>query len=171
MKNSFSNIILFFSFLITQVLLTNFINFGPLLFISVYPLFILTFPTNTSPVNMLLWSFALGLGVDYFTDSILGLNAAAAVFLAFVQPLIFKLVCRKGELENQIRPGLTELGLSRFLTFIAIGLTIHHIAITLLENFSFAFQFHSLVRIVLSLLVNTFLILLIEFGIFYKNWR
>jgi len=104
MKNSFSNIILFFSFLITQVLLTNFINFGPLLFISVYPLFILTFPTNTSPVNMLLWSFALGLGVDYFTDSILGLNAAAAVFLAFVQPLIFKLVCRKGELENQIRP-------------------------------------------------------------------
>lgn len=171
MKNSLSNIILFFSFLITQVLLTKFVDFGPLVFISVYPLFILTFPTKTSPISMMLWSFALGLGVDYFTDTIVGLNAAAAVFLAFVQPLIFKIVCRKGELENQIRPGLTELGFQRFLTFIVIGLVFHHIAIILLENFNFAFNLYSVIRIVLSLLLNTFLILLIEFGIFYKNWH
>jgi len=171
MKNSLSNIILFFSFLIIQVLMSNFINFGPLLIIVVYPLFILTMPTTTPTSSLMLWAFAMGLGVDYFTDSIMGLNAAAAVFLAFVQPLVFKLVCRKGELENQIRPGLTELGLRRFLSFIFIGLVIHHVAIILLENFSLAFSLHSLIRIVLSLFVNTVLILLIEFGIFYKNWR
>lgn len=171
MKNSLSNIILFFSFLITQVLLSNFINFGPLVYIAVYPLFILTLPTNTSTISMMLWSFAMGLGVDYFTDSIIGLNAAAAVFLAFVQPLLFKAVCRKGELENQIRPGLTELGLPRFLAFIVIGLTLHHVAIILLENFGITFYFHSFIRILLSLFINTILILLIEFGIFYKNWR
>ncbi|MEN6618076.1 MAG: hypothetical protein ABFC28_01020 [Rikenellaceae bacterium] len=171
MKNSLNNIILFFSFLITQVLLSNFVNFGPLVFIAVYPLFILTLPTNTSSLSMMLWSFAMGLGVDYFTDSIIGLNAAASVLLAFVQPLLFKLVCRKGELENQIRPGLTKLSLPRFLTFIVIGLVIHHLAITFLENFSLAFHFYSFIRIVLSLFINTVLILLIEFGIFYKNWR
>ncbi len=171
MKSSFSNLILFFSFLITQVLLSNFINFGPNIMIAVYPLFILTLPTNTSRISMMLWSFALGLGVDYLTDSIMGINAAAAVFLAFVQPTIFKLVCRKGELENQIRPGLTELGLPRFLLFIILGLTIHHMSIVLLENFSFTFYIDSFIRITLSLLVNTILILLIEFGIFYKNWH
>lgn len=171
MKSSLSNIILFFSFLITQVMLTNFVDFGPLVFIAVYPLFILTFPTQTSIISMMLWSFALGFGIDFFTDSILGLNAAAAVFLAFIQPSVFKIVCRKGELESQIRPGLTELGLPRFLTFIAIGLFFHQIAIILLENFDFAFNIYSLLRIVVSLLLNTLLILLIEFGIFYKNWH
>lgn len=171
MKNSLSNIILFLSFLLIQILISNFINFGPIVLIVVYPLFILTLPTTTSASGLLLWAFAMGLGVDYFTDSIVGLNAAAAVFLAFAQPLIFKLVCRKGELENQIRPGLKELGLWRFLTFIVIGLAIHHITIVFLENFSLALSLHSLIRIVLSLFVNTILILLIEFGVFYKNWR
>lgn len=171
MKSKFSLIILFFSFLITQVLLTSFVNFGPLVFISIYPLFILALPANTSRTTFLLWGFAIGLSVDYFTDSIMGLNAAATVLLAFLQPTAFKLVSRKGEIDNQIRPGLKELGIIRFVTYIFIGLAIHHIAIVVLENFSYTFYFNSLIRIVLSLFVNTALILLIEFGIFYKNWR
>lgn len=171
MKSNFSNIILFFSFLITQVLLSSFVDFGPLIFISVYPLFIITLPTSTSRTGIMLWGFAMGLGVDYFTDSIIGLNAAATVLLAFVLPTVFRLVSRKGELDNQIRPGLKELGFQGFLTLIFFGLLIHHTALILLENFSFDFQLHSILRILFSLLINTSLILLIEFGIFYKNWR
>lgn len=171
MKSNFSNIILFLSFLVTQVLLTSFIDFGPLVFIAVYPLFILAFPTNTSSLSIMLWGFAIGLGVDFFTDSILGLNAAATVLLAFLLTPVFKFVRHKGEVENNIRPGLKELGLPRFVAYVFIALTIHHIAIILLENFNFAFQFRSLIRLIFSLLINTALILLIEFGIFYKNWR
>jgi len=172
MKNNISgDIILFFSFLLAQVLLSNFIDFGPLVFISVYPLFILTRPRHINPVISMLSAFAMGLMVDYFTGSILGLNAAAATLMAFVQPLLLGVIIKKNSLEGPVRPGMTELGFRRFFIFVVIGLTIHHIAIVGLENFSFLFNFYSIIRILISLALNTLLLMMIEFGIFYKNWR
>ncbi len=51
MKNSISrDIILLSAFFIAQILLTNFIDFGPLVFISVYPLYILTRPRHINNV-------------------------------------------------------------------------------------------------------------------------
>jgi len=172
MKNKIiSDIILFFCFLLVQVLLSNFINFGPLVFISIYPLYILTRSRNINPAMMLFLAFAMGLATDYFTGSILGLNAAAATLLAFIQPALLRLVTKKKELEGPVRPGLNELGLRRFFILVLLGLTVHHIALVELENFSMVLNIYSVIRIALSLVINTILIMLTEFGVFYKNWR
>jgi len=169
MRIKSGNLLLFAAFLITQVILSSLIDIGPLLFISVYPLFLLTLPTNTTFNKMLLWAFFMGIVVDYFTNSILGLNSSAALTLVLFQSKIFKLVCRKGDLENQIRPGLRELGFVRFTTYIALSLAVHHISLSLVESFGLTSFIYNLPRVAVSLFANTILILVIEFGFFYKN--
>ncbi|MCK9303812.1 MAG: hypothetical protein PHP30_05120 [Bacteroidales bacterium] len=156
-------------FILLQALLSNFINFGPLFFIALYPLLILTFPAKIPLYERLLMSFLLGIGVDLTGGFILGLNAAAATFLSFVQPLLLKMAVPHAGLDKSSRPGLSELGLTRFLYFIIAGLMIHQAVVEILENFSMIFSFQSLLRYFLSIFVNTLIILLSEYGIFYKN--
>ncbi|AGY52787.1 Rod shape-determining protein MreD [Bacteroidales bacterium CF] len=172
MKNNISSdIILFISFLIAQILLTNFIDFGPLVFISVYPLYILTRPRHINNVVSIVTAFILGFLTDYFTGSILGINTAAATLLAFAQPFLVRIVIRRDSNEGPLRPGIADLGFRRFFIFLISGLVLHHIAIIWLENFSLFIDFYSFLRIFISLVLNFLLLTMIEFGIFYKNLR
>lgn len=171
MRFNLNSLIVFISFVILQIVITSLIDFGPLLFISVYPLFLLTLPVNTSVNKLMLWAFIMGLTIDYFSNSILGINSAASVVMVAWQPLAFKLIYRKGDLENQIRPGMLQLGLTRFTAYVVICLALHHIILTLLEGFGLMSFIYNLPRVIISLLVNTLLILVIEFGVFYKRSR
>jgi rod shape-determining protein MreD len=163
--------VIFAGFAILQILLTGLIDLGPLFFICVYPLFLLTLPLDFSTNRLMLWAFAMGLVIDYFSNSILGINSAASLVMVLVQPRLFKLIYRKGDMENQLRPGLRELGIRRFFAYIALNLLIHHIALTTLESFGFAHFLQTLPRVLISLIVNTLLILVIEYGVFYKDYR
>jgi hypothetical protein len=166
-----NNIILFISFAIIQIILGSLIDLGPLLFISVYPLFLITRPANKSIHSTLLWAFAMGMAVDYFTNSILGINSAAALIMALFQNRILKIVCSKGDWDNQVRPGMRELGAGRFLSYLVPALLVHHLAFSLIESFGVVSFIYNLPRVFISLIANTLLILLIEYGLFYKNWR
>jgi len=160
---------MFISFVILQIVITAFIDFGPLLFISIYPLFLLTFPINVSLNKLMLWAFIMGLTVDYFSNSILGTNSVASIVMVISQPKVFKLIYRKGDLENQIRPGMRQLGLTRFTAYIAICLAVHHTVLAFIENFGIIGYIYNLPRVSISLAVNILLILIIEFGVFYKR--
>lgn len=166
-----NDLILFFSFALIQIVLGSLVDLGPLLFISVYPLFILTRPANTSMHSTLLWAFAMGIAVDYFTNSILGINSAAALIMALFQYRILKIVCSKGDWDNQVRPGMRELGAGRFITYLVSALFIHHLAFSVIESFGFVHFIYNLPRVFISLIINSLLILLIEYGLYYKNWR
>ncbi len=154
-----------------QVVLSGLVDFGPLLNICIYPLFIITLPINIKANRLLLWAFAMGLATDYFTNSIMGLNSASAVFMAAAQPYLFGIISRKGDLENQIRPGLAQLGLVRFTNYLLISLLIHHTVLSFIESFGLANFLYNLPRMLVSLAANSLLIILTEYGIFYKNWQ
>jgi hypothetical protein len=172
MKSSLgTDIIMFLSFLIAQILLSNLIDFGPMIFISIYPLYLLTRPKNINPAISMISAFIMGLIIDYFTGDILGINAAAATMIAFIQPYLLSIVLRKSLDEGPGRPGMNELGFSKFCFYIFLGILLHNTAIILLENFSIHLDKYSLIRLFLSLALNLMLAILIEFGIFYKNWR
>lgn len=171
MKLSLNSLIASVLFVILQIVIAGLVDFGPLLFISIYPLFLLTLPVNISINKLMLWAFIIGLTIDYFSNSILGINSAASILMVISQPLIFKLIYRKGDLENQIRPGMLQLGFTRFTAYIVICLAIHHIALTFIESFGLLSFIYNLPRIFISLAVNTILILIIEFGVFYKRSR
>lgn len=156
---------------ILQIILSNLVNFGPLLFISIYPLFLITLPLSISRKSLMIWAFSIGFAVDLFSNSILGLNSAASVMMVAFQPWSFKLLYRKGEMEKQSRVGLYEMTLPRFLPYLIISLTIHHITLTALESFGFTLFLHNLPRVLVSLITNTILIVIVEFGFFYKRRR
>lgn len=169
MRFNSSNFLLFIFFVILQIVVGGLVDFGPLLFIAIYPLFLLTLPINFSLNKLMLWAFFIGLTIDYFSNSILGISSAASIIMVTFQPWILKLISHKSDLENQIRPGMRQLGFYRFTAYITICLTLHHIALTLIEDFGLVgFSYH-LPRILISILVNTILILIIEFGVFYKR--
>ncbi len=166
-----SNLVLFIFFLIIQIILSALIDFGPLLFISVYPLFLITRPIHTPIPTLMIWAFVTGLAVDYFSNTILGMSSFASVIMVFFQFRILALICRKGDMDNQVRPGLRELGFTRFTAYLGASILIHHLSFSMVESFGFTHFIYNLPRVIVSILVNTVLIILIEYGAFYKNWR
>ena len=171
MKQGVNNTIIFFSFLIAQLLVSNFIDFGPMVFIVLYPLFILTLPVGISSLSILLWAFAIGAGTDLLYNGMAGINSASAVLMAFLRQPVQALLIRKGELDSQIRPGMFEMGFGRFFAYSALLLSIHHLAYVFAESLSFVYFSGNISRLLISYAVNLTLLMLIEFGIFYKNWR
>lgn len=171
MKQGVSNTILFFGFLIAQLLVSNFIDFGPMIFIVLYPLFILTLPVGLSPAYVMLWAFAIGAGTDLLYNGMMGINSASAVMMAFLRQPVQSLLIRKGELESHIRPGVAEMGISRFLAYSIICLSIHHFTYVFAESFSFIYFSGNILRLLISLVVNLVLLILLEIGLFYKNWK
>ncbi len=171
MKFNFASVLQFFLFVIAQVVVTSYVNFSPYIYICFYPLFILSMPKKTPHMILLSLSFSMGLLIDILTNGIWGINAAAATFLAYIQPALLKVIFSKGELENQIRPGLADLGMIRYSIYIFSGLLIHLSIFSIIENFGTPFIFENLLRMVISIIINTLIILLIEFGVFYKNTR
>ncbi len=164
-----NNLTLFFLFALTQIILSTIIDFGPIYFVSVYPLFLLTRQSVSSTHSNLLWAFAMGFVVDYFTHSLAGINSAAALVMALSQNKILKLAYRKGELDYQSRPGMRELGVQRFVFYVGLSLLIHHVVLVLIESFGFTHLLYNLPRLAVSLIINLLLIILIELGFFYKN--
>ena len=163
--------LMFTGFVLLQIILFGLVDFGPLLFISIYPLFLLTLPLYLPSGRLMVWAFATGLTIDYFSNSIMGINSAASIIMVVSQTRVFKLLYRKGDLENQVRPGMGKMGLSRFSAYIAINPAIHHIVLVSLENFGFGHFASTLPRIVVSLMANTILILIADYGVFYRRRR
>lgn len=72
-----------------QVLVLNYVHIGQYATPLFYIYFILKFHTDTGRKELMLWSFAIGLCIDIFSNTP-GMNAAAAVLLAFCRPLLLR---------------------------------------------------------------------------------
>ena len=158
-------ILAFLAYLFFQTLLSRFTDFGPIFFIAIYPLFIMTLDSGTSHNKVLLISFIMGLCVDLFSGQIVGLNSAAILIMSLFQPRILRLVAsRKAEMDN-FKPGIGTMGFLRFVSYMLILLAIYHISFSLIESFSLSFFIYNLPRMVVSYTGNALLIIIIEFGI------
>mgnify|MGYP001810173286 CR=1 FL=1 len=169
MKQLLIDIIQFLLLVAAQILVSSFVNFGPSVLICFYPFYILSKNPKTPIGQLLITSFVLGLLIDFFSNGMLGLNASASVFLAFIQPVLMKLILRSGDLDKKSRPGIYNSGITRYTIYILTGLFFHHIFLTIVENFGTPFVAESLVRVLFSVLLNTLIIILIDYGIFYKK--
>ncbi|MCD7714509.1 MAG: rod shape-determining protein MreD [Prevotella sp.] len=126
--------------------------------VLVYALIIL--PLNTPRWLSLLIGFVLGLVSDIFTNTP-GVATMTLTFIAFVQPVLLRLVLPRDAAENFI-PSLAGLGLSKFLVF-SLTLTFLHCALTfILESFGFANPLHLLFCVIGSTLLTALFIFTFE---------
>jgi len=117
-------------------------------------------PFSTPYWQLLVLGFALGLSVDLFTGTP-GLHAGATTLMAFCRPSIIKLISGNQKFENIPEPNIGQLGGIWFLRYALLMVLIHHFALFFLESFSIRLIGQVLLRILLSVPVSTFLIMMI----------
>ncbi len=162
------NIIQFIVLIVLQVLIINNINIGawgitPFFFI----LFILLLPFNTPNWVLIVTAFLLGIIVDIFSDT-LGLNASAAVMMAFARPLVLNVISLRETYDTAMRPRVHYFGLEWFLKY-SFSLTfIHQLMYYWVDAWSFSAIFIVFMKAILGALITTIFIVLSQFLIFRK---
>lgn len=128
-------IFLFFFLLGLQVIvLNNILLFGfinPYLYIA----FIFFFPLKENRINLLLTSFLLGLGVDFFSDTG-GIHAFASVFIAYFRLFFIKLYFNKLEADYPFFK-LKEEPFGKVFNYVITLTILHHLLLFTFANFSF----------------------------------
>lgn len=118
-----------------------------------YVYFLLTLHHNCSRNGLLVWGFFAGLAIDIFSDTP-GMNVLAAVFLAFVRPLLLTLFAPH-DIPEDVRPGIRTMGLWPFFRYVLVGAMLHHAVLLTVESFSFLYPLPLLVSILSSALLTT----------------
>ena len=160
MNKTALQIIRFVVLVLLQVLVINHIRLGGYVHPYIYLIFIMLLPFNTPKWQLLVLGFFLGLTVDLFTGTP-GLHAGATTLMAFCRPSIISLISGNQKFENIIEPNLGQLGGVWFFRYVLCLVLIHHFALFFLESFSFRLIGQVLLRILLSVPVSIFLIMMI----------
>lgn len=82
--------ILYIILILGQIVLCNFAQFGPYVMLSMLPAMVICIPTSVSTSLCMLIAFATGLSVDWLSEGLLGINAAAIVPVAFARKAIIR---------------------------------------------------------------------------------
>lgn len=143
-----------------QILVINHIRLGGYVHPYIYLVFIMLLPFSIPKWQLLVLGFALGLTVDVFTGT-LGLHAGATTLMAFCRPFIIKLISGNQKFENIHEPNLSLLGGLWFFRYALFMVLIHHFSLFFLESFSFRLIGQVLLRILFSVPVSIFLIMMI----------
>ena len=138
-----------------QVLVMNHIHLLGYATPLIYVAFLLYFPMNVSRVEILLWSFALGLIIDIFSNT-LGIASSAMTLAGMIRPPLLAAMASRDAVDN-MKPNYHTMGWWTHARFILILVLVHHITYFALESFSF----FNLVDLGISCASSTLLSLLI----------
>lgn len=160
MNRTVINIIRFVVLVVAQVLLINHIRLGGYVHPYLYLIFVMLLPINIPGWQLLLSGFGIGLAIDLFTGT-LGMHAGATTMMAFCRPAIIRLVSGSQKLEVTREPSINQLGFPWFFRYTLCMVVVHNFTYFMLEGFSFHLIGQALLRILISVPVSCFLIMLI----------
>lgn len=83
--------ILYTLLVIAQILLCNYGQFSPYVMLTILPAMVLCIPPSVSTIMGMLIAFASGLSIDWLSEGLLGLNAAAILPVALMRKGIIKI--------------------------------------------------------------------------------
>ena len=108
---------------LVQVLILNHIHLFDVAIPLLYVYFTITFQRGTPKWMILLWSFALGLAIDVFSNTP-GLASGSLTLIAVIQPYLLELFVPRDSSEN-LEVSVSALGLSKFVIFTAVLLVVY----------------------------------------------
>lgn len=153
------NIVRFVILILVQVLVLNNMNLGGYMNPYIYILFILLLPANINRSLLLIIAFFTGLTIDFFGNT-LGLHAAACVFIAFLRPGTINLLFRYYEFSSGEEPGPVAIGVRGFIKYALILVFLHQLLLFYLEVLTFNNFFFTLLNVILSTVLSTFIMLI-----------
>ena len=152
--------LLFVFLILLQVLILNNLHMSVLLNPYVYVLLILLLPFETPGWLVLSLSFAMGIILDVFSNT-MGMHTAAIVFMTFVRNYLMIVMAPRDGYEQEKTPHYTEMGLIWFIMYAGILIFIHHLTLFVLEDFRAAHFFTALVKALLSGILSMSIILVL----------
>jgi hypothetical protein len=155
---------MFVSLVLVQVLIFSQVQLGGFFNPYVYILFIILLPLSTPRYAVLILGFLLGFVIDVFSNS-LGVHSAATVFIAYVRPLVVRLISNRED-DKSDYPGLHQNKLIWFVSYVSIMVLLHHLLLFYLEVYTFANFLNTLYRVILSSLFSIIIIVLSQFLVF-----
>ena len=100
---------------------------------SLYFVFVLWLPFSMSRSALLIWSFLVGLTVDYFSLTP-GLHAAACVLIAYLRPYLITLLMPREKQEFQYpEPAPRAMQWAPYSVYVLLLSFIHHFYLTFLQ--------------------------------------
>lgn len=145
-----------------QLLIFNNIEFSGYVNPYVYVMFILILPVAMPSWILLLLGFLTGFVIDLFSGT-MGVHTFATVIAAYVRPWVLSLNVTAETAEGEMSPSSYRSGLRWFLVYTATVVLAHHLALFLVETFSFRLFLQTLLRVLLSTAVTTSFIVLFDF--------
>jgi rod shape-determining protein MreD len=131
---------------------------------EVYLMFILMLPFKYSTIKSMLWSFALGLTIDLFSFGVLGLHTIPLVALAYLRPQLLKMVSATNNIESIQAPSIKTLDFRPLLTYVSLSSFGYLAILFCLDNFSFHNLPQLFLRILLSTIVTTLFIVVMQYA-------
>ena len=151
-----------------QIFVLNGMNFLGYATPFIYIYFLIKLPVGT-PKNLIIFlGFALGLVIDIFCNTP-GINAGAAVLIAFLRPYLIRAFVTLDVSENR-EPSGYLFGPGSFLRYSAVMILIHHIFLLLLDSFSL-FSWEVLLLRIAACSVFTFVLIWASEGLTGKGRR
>jgi hypothetical protein len=159
----------FVVFLGLQILLLRNLVLFDVAFCFLYIGFLLFLPIQMPKVMLLLLAFVGGITVDIFYDTI-GVNAAAAVLLAYLRPYVLLVLTPRDDYEKSDSVNVHVMGWRWFTVYSLFLIFMHHLALFFLELGSFREVGFTLLKILVST-IFTFLVLVIIQLLFFSARR
>jgi hypothetical protein len=154
--------ILFFVYVLVQVLvLKNLVLFNSA-FCFLYIAFILLLPIEVNSLVLMIIGFVLGFTIDIFYDS-MGLHALATVFVAYIRNYWLATITPQGGYDSNASATLMANGLQWFLVYSLPLVFLHHLALFFVEASGFTLFWYTMLKIVASLMFTMTIIILLQY--------
>jgi rod shape-determining protein MreD len=128
-------------------------------FIYIYVL--LKLPVDMTRSSVIMLSFLLGLVIDIFSNTF-GIHAAACSFAGFLRmPLLERFVDMKDLPEGSL-PSYKLFGYGKFFRYALTLTALHHLALFVIESFTFFQPLQMIIRMISAILFSLLLILVME---------
>ncbi len=162
-------IIIYAVVILIQVIMNNYVNLGPMVYICLVPLLVIYLPLDQKNYLTLIIAFGLGLLIDILSDGVLGLNAGAATLVALVYKPLFYPIFQKNNYSKKYILPIRESGLWHHVLYLLIILAIYFLFYIAFDGLAKTTLLVSLIRYLVNILVNLAIALAIDLTLFNRS--
>jgi hypothetical protein len=155
-------IILFFIYLLYQVMILQNVVLFHTAFCFLYVLYLILLPVDSNPLLLMLFGFLMGFAVDMFYESI-GLHAFASVLIMYIRNSWLNSLTPQGGYDSNSVPSMAMNGVQWFLVYSVPLIFLHHTILFFMEAGGFGMFWFTLWKVITSTVFTTVVILLAQF--------
>ncbi len=156
---------------IVQLLVGEYVNIWPMLYIAVYVAFLIVAPYNRNFYLNIFTAFFLGMLIDLIHGGVYGLNAAAATAVAFFRNPVMKIMLSKVSLEKITEIQEQAISSAKFIQLASVCYSIFFIIYMFLDGWGYYSFIYTLLRFAVNVIANSLIAFVVWKTLFNKILR